>query len=105
MFNKSAFTNYKISTFSKYGEFATENIVNKIKSSFSKFIEQSNDENVVAFGDIESMSLKNDFIQLMFRSGVSILVDQDLSFAETPIPCFKKPHNLAIITKNHLAVE
>lgn len=38
----------------------------------------------------------------MFKSGISILVDQDMSFAEAPIPCVVKPENLSVIGKNQL---
>ncbi len=36
----------------------------------------------------------------MFKSGQSILVDKDISFAEAPLNAVKKPINLSILTKN-----
>lgn len=41
----------------------------------------------------------------MFRSGQSILVDQDISFAEAPLPCIKKPYNFGLLEKNVVPIE
>lgn len=36
----------------------------------------------------------------MFKSGKSILVDQDMSFAKPPRPCIRKPHQFHMYDKN-----
>lgn len=52
IFDKSAFTNYKINAFTKYAEFTTEAISNKIKTSFTKFFQTSSNSNGTFLGHI-----------------------------------------------------
>lgn len=54
---------------------------------------------------IGSLSVRNNFVELMFTSGESILVDQDLAFADGPSLCPRKPSTFNILSRNKAELE
>lgn len=76
--------------------------MNKIRSSYNEYCEtgNQNEESKVKFGLVDSIGVKGNYVEVMFKSGVSVLVDQDVSFAAVPTACLRRPDYMALIGKN-----
>lgn len=98
-------TEGRITGFSKYGDHPVENIVQKIKSSYNQYFESKHELNEKSLSAIGSLSVRNNFVELMFTSGESILVDQDLTFAEGPALSPRKPSTFNILSRNKADLE